>query len=498
MSKARPIMIQGTMSGAGKSLLTAAFCRIFTEDGYNVAPFKSQNMALNSYITEDGLEMGRAQVVQAHACGRKADVRMNPVLLKPSTDIGSQVIVKGEVVGHMPAAEYYAYKTALIPVIQDCYDELAADNDIIVIEGAGSPAEINLRENDIVNMGLAELVDAPVLLVGDIDCGGVFAQLYGTAELLEPSEKARIRGLLINKFRGDPAILKPGLSMLEEKTGIPVLGVIPYLHVDLDDEDSLAPRLTQEAASAPLDVAIIRLPRISNFTDFSPLEAHPAYRIQYVSDASLLGEPDLIILPGTKSTAADLLWIRETGMEEEILSRYAAGTPVLGICGGYQMMGRVLKDPDRVEGDQPEVPGMDLLPAETVFSAAKTRTRVSGETTGAFCPGTGLVAYEIHNGVTEVSGEPFCKIRAGEQAAYSDDGCVSGLAAGTYLHGLFDSGELTEAMAEWLCQRKGIPYVKADPHNHLLYEQDQIRLLAEEVRKSVDLSAVYGILGLEE
>jgi adenosylcobyric acid synthase len=423
---------------------------------------------------------------------------MNPILLKPSSDTGSQVIVNGEILGQMSAVDYFAYKKKLIPEILEAYESLAEENDIIVIEGAGSPAEINLRQDDIVNMGLAELVDAPVLLAGDIDRGGVFAQLYGTTELLQPEEKVRIKGLIINKFRGDVDILRPGLTMLEEKTGIPVVGVVPYVRVDVDDEDSLAPRLTQEAASALLDVAIIRLPRISNFTDFSPLEAHPAYRIQYVSDASLLGEPDLIILPGTKSTAADLLWMRETGMEEEILSRYAAGTPVLGLCGGYQMMGRVLKDPDRVEGDQPEVPGMNLLPAETVFSAAKTRTRVNGETTGAFCPGTGLVAYEIHNGVTEVSGEPFCKIRAGEQSAYSDDGCVSGHAAGTYLHGLFDSGELTEAMAEWLCQRKGIPYVKADPHNHLLYEQDQIRLLAEEVRKSVDLSAVYGILGLEE
>lgn len=498
MSKALPLMIQGTMSGAGKSLLTAAFCRIFTEDGYNVAPFKSQNMALNSYITEDGLEMGRAQVVQAHACGRKADVRMNPVLLKPSTDIGSQVIVKGEVVGHMPAAEYYEYKTELIPVILECYDELAADNDIIVIEGAGSPAEINLRENDIVNMGLAELVDAPVILVGDIDCGGVFAQLYGTAELVEPNEKARIRGLLINKFRGDPAILKPGLSMLEEKTGIPVLGVIPYLHVDVDDEDSLAPRLTQEAESAPLDAAVIRLPRISNFTDFSPLEAHPSFRVRYVSDASMLGQPDIIILPGTKSTAADLLWMRKTGMEQAILALHKSGTPVLGICGGYQMMGTVLKDPDRVEGEEPEVPGMDLLPAETMFSPQKTRTRVTGETSGDFCPGASLDAYEIHNGVTNVSGNPFCRIRTGEGEPYHEDGCVSGLAAGTYLHGLFDSGELTEALAEWLCTRNGIPYVKADPHNHLLYEQDQIRILAEAVRNAVDLSAIYGILGLEE
>ena len=275
MSRAKCIMVQGTMSGAGKSLLCAALCRVFAQDGYRVAPFKSQNMALNSFVTRDGLEMGRAQVVQAQAAGIEPDVRMNPILLKPSSDVGSQVIVNGEVRGQMKAADYFRHKKQLIPDILTAYNSLAEDVDIIVIEGAGSPAEINLKADDIVNMGLAKLVDAPVLLAGDIDRGGVFAQLYGTVELLEPEERARIKGLIINKFRGDVEILRPGLTMLEEKTRLPVLGVVPYLNVDIEDEDSLSQRLDVKNVVKPLDVAIIRLPRLSNFTDFISLEQHP-------------------------------------------------------------------------------------------------------------------------------------------------------------------------------------------------------------------------------
>ena len=289
MSRAKRIMVQGTMSGAGKSLLCAALCRIFAQDGYRVAPFKSQNMALNSYVTRDGLEMGRAQVVQAQAAEAEPDVRMNPILLKPSSDTGSQVIVMGEIRGQMSAAEYFRYKKQLFPEVLAAFDSLAAENDIIVIEGAGSPAEINLRSGDIVNMGLALRVNAPVLLAGDIDRGGVFAQLYGTVALLQPEEQAQIAGLVINKFRGDLDILRPGLSMLEERAGKPVLGVVPYLKVDLDDEDSLAPCLTQESSHKPLDAAVVRLPRISNFTDFTPLEDHPQIGVRYVDDPRKLG-----------------------------------------------------------------------------------------------------------------------------------------------------------------------------------------------------------------
>ncbi len=375
MKRAKCIMVQGTMSGVGKSLLCAGLCRVFAQDGLKVAPFKSQNMALNSYVTHAGLEMGRAQVVQAQAAGRQADVRMNPILLKPSSDIGSQVIVNGEIRGQMSAAEYFKMKRQLIPDILTAYNSLAEENDVLVIEGAGSPAEINLRSHDIVNMGLAEMVDAPVLLAGDIDRGGVFAQLYGTVALLEEKERARIGGLIINKFRGDETILRPGLAMLEEKTGIPVLGVVPYLPVKVDDEDSLAPCLENQAGKKALDIAVIRLPRISNFTDFSLLDEHPAMGVRYVQSVRELEAPDLVILPGTKSTLSDLLWLRQSGLEAAVCKLAHRGTPVLGICGGYQMLGETLADPHGTE-EGGEMRGMGLLPASTVFSNRKTRTRM--------------------------------------------------------------------------------------------------------------------------
>ena len=308
---AKLIMVQGTCSNAGKSLLCAALCRIFRQDGYRVAPFKSQNMALNSFITADGREMGRAQVVQAEAAGIAPDVRMNPILLKPTSDVGSQVIIMGEAHGNRTAREYWGHKKALLPVIKEAFDSLAAENDIIVIEGAGSPAEINLKQDDIVNMGLAKLVDAPVLLVGDIDRGGVFASLYGTVKLLDEDEQARIRGLVINKFRGDVEILRPGLTQLEELTGKPVLGVVPYGHFDIDDEDSLSERMETKSAPALVNIAVVKLPRLSNFTDFSALSRVPGVGVRYADRPAQLEGADLIILPGTKSTIADLRWLRE-------------------------------------------------------------------------------------------------------------------------------------------------------------------------------------------
>ena len=382
MSRAKCIMVQGTMSGAGKSLLCAGLCRVFRQDGWRVAPFKSQNMALNSYVTRQGLEMGRAQVMQAEAAGIQPDVRMNPILIKPSSDTGSQVIVNGEIRGQMTAAEYFRYKKQLIPEVLAAYESLAAENDLIVIEGAGSPAEINLRADDIVNMGLAELVDAPVLLAGDIDRGGVFAQLYGTVALLQPEERARVKGLIINKFRGDPEILRPGLAQLEELTGIPVLGTVPYLHVDVDDEDSLAPCLEQRESHKPIDIAVVRLPRISNFTDFLPLECHPLLGVRYVSRADELGVPDMVILPGTKSTMADLLWMRENGLEAAVQKLASRGTPVLGVCGGYQMLGEEIPDLHGAEGALTALRGMGLLPCKTAFEPEKTRTRVGARVIG--------------------------------------------------------------------------------------------------------------------
>ncbi|MEG1384770.1 MAG: cobyric acid synthase, partial [Oscillospiraceae bacterium] len=361
---AKSIMIQGTMSNAGKSLVTAGLCRIFKQDGLRVSPFKSQNMALNSFITRDGFEMGRAQVMQAEAAGTEPSVLMNPILLKPTNDTGSQVIVNGEVVGNMSASDYFKYKSKLVPDIMRAYNELSRTNDVIVIEGAGSPAEINLKKDDIVNMGLADMVDAPVLLVGDIDRGGVFASLYGTVALLEPHERARIKGIIINKFRGDAEILKPGLRMLENLTNIPIVGVIPYLNADIDDEDSLSDRFAASDKKRAVDIAVIRLPRISNFTDFNALERHPQLGIRYVKSASELGNPDMIILPGTKNTMEDLKWLRQNGLETLVKKYAASGLPIVGICGGYQMLGETLSDPHGVESGG-EMRGIGLLPTAT-------------------------------------------------------------------------------------------------------------------------------------
>ena len=344
---AKTIMIQGTMSNAGKSLLAAGLCRVLKQDGYRVAPFKSQNMALNSFITKDGGEMGRAQVVQAEAAGIEPDVRMNPILLKPTTDVGSQVIVNGRVQGNLPAMEYYRRKRDLIPAVMEAYESLAREYDIIVIEGAGSPAEINLQENDIVNMGLARMVDAPVLLVGDIDRGGVFAQLYGTVALQSEEDRRRIKGVVVNKFRGDRAILEPGLKTLEELCGVPVAGVVPYLHVDIDDEDSLSERFGRDKEPRLIDIAAIRLPRISNFTDFSPFERYENVSLRYVERARDLRAPDMIVIPGTKSTIADLQWLRQSGLEASIQKAASGGTLVFGVCGGYQMLGRHISDPEK-------------------------------------------------------------------------------------------------------------------------------------------------------
>ena len=491
MSKARCIMVQGTMSGAGKSLLCAALCRIFAQDGYRTAPFKSQNMALNSFVTRDGLEMGRAQVVQAQAAGVEPDVRMNPILLKPSSDIGSQVIVNGEVRGDMPAKEYFRRKKALIPDILRAYDGLASEFDIIVIEGAGSPAEINLKADDIVNMGLAKLVDAPVLLAGDIDRGGVFAQLYGTVELLEPDERARICGLLINKFRGDVEILRPGLAMLEEKTRLPVVGVVPYLKVDIEDEDSLSDRLQQKNAVKPLDVAIVRLPHISNFTDFMPLEQHPLLGVRYVQAARELGMPDLIILPGTKNTVNDLLWLRQCGLETAVQKLARRGTPVLGVCGGYQMLGGMLDDSAGTESGRPQtLRGLELLPTRTVFTLEKRRAQVTATAAAPFA-GAALTGYEIHTGRTTVEGAPFCTLEDG-----TPDGCVQGSVFGTYLHGLFDSGELTEKLAALLCRRKGLAPETVAPLTMQAYREQQFDLLADGVRRALDMPAIYAAMGL--
>ena len=488
MSRAKCIMVQGTMSGAGKSLLCAALCRIFAQDGLRAVPFKSQNMALNSFVTKDGLEMGRAQVVQAQAAGVEPDVRMNPILLKPSSDVGSQVIVNGEVRGQMKASEYFRTKRQLVPDILKAYDSLAEEADVIVIEGAGSPAEINLKSEDIVNMGLAEMVDAPVLLVGDIDRGGVFAQLYGTVALLEEDERRRIKGVVVNKFRGDRAILEPGLKTLEQLCGIPVAGVIPYTHVDIDDEDSLTERFDRSKERKLLDIAVIRVPRISNFTDFSPFEHYENVSLRYVDQVSDLHQPDMILLPGTKSTIADLLWLRQSGLEAAVLKAADAGTLVFGICGGYQMLGRTVSDPEQVEAaGVTEINGLGLLEMDTEFRGEKVQTQTRGVFHGVEGMLSGLnglayEGYEIHMGRSQQQMPAL----TGSRNVY-----------GSYVHGIFDVPGITDTILKALCARKGVSFDALATFDACGYRERQYDLLADVVRGGLDMSFVYQVLRRE-
>ena len=532
---AKVIMIQGTMSNAGKSFLAAGLCRIFKQDGLRTAPFKSQNMALNSYITRDGLEMGRAQVMQAEAAGIEPEAAMNPILLKPTSNMGSQLIVNGEVRGNYPAAEYFKMKKSLIPDIMDAYNSLASRFDVIVVEGAGSPAEINLRENDIVNMGLAEMLDAPVLLAGDIDRGGVFAQLYGTAALLTEAERERIRAFVINKFRGDKEILKPGLSMLYERIRIPFAGVIPYMDVDVDDEDSLSERLTEKHGTGPLldrsshaafaKISVIRLPRISNFTDFNALERLPGIALSYVSRLEELTGSDLIILPGTKNTMGDLKWLRQNGLEAVITRMAGKGIPVIGVCGGFQMLGTSLSDPHGVE-EGGTMRGMELLPIRTIFAEKKTRTRVNGTAAGFSNDGVPVKinGYEIHMGETiRDGGQPFSWIQYengeniaamatdsdarsgyktdsnpnGAPAGGKEDGCISGNVFGTYVHGVFDTEEMQHAIRYFLAERKGVhpeTYENGETFSMAKYKEEQYDKMAKIIRGNLDLDMIYRIL----
>ena len=505
---AKAIMIQGTMSNAGKSLVTAALCRIFHQDGKRVNPFKSQNMALNSFITAEGAEMGRAQVVQAEAAGVKPSVLMNPILLKPTSDSGSQVIVNGVAIGTMPAVEYYKFKTKLIPDIMKAYNTLADQSDIMVIEGAGSPAEINLKAQDIVNMGMARMAKSPVLLVADIDRGGVFASIYGTLMLLDPEERAMVKGVIINKFRGDVSILKPGLDMLEEKTGIPVIGVLPMMNVDIEDEDSLSERLTQvKSKNALIDIAVIKFPRMSNFTDFNVFELIEGVSLRYVKSTEELGNPDMIILPGTKNTIDDLKWMRQNGLETAVLHKANNGTVVFGICGGYQMLGRSLSDPFGYDSGHAGsiTTGMALLNTETEFVENKRTIQMKGHfnrVEGIFSglSGREFYGYEIHSGITKLEetkalnmvepinekAEPFAEgsqtVRGGMQVY------------GTYIHGIFDGEGIAAKIVEALLARKGLSMDDVKVIDYQKYKQHQYDLLAQSVREHLDMEKVYEIV----
>lgn len=492
---AKTLMIQGTGSGVGKSVLVAALCRIFWKDGRNVAPFKSQNMALNSFVTTEGLEMGRAQVMQAEACGLVPSVKMNPVLLKPSGDTRSQVVLMGKPIGEREAGRYYADRAELLPKIASAFEGLASEHEIIVIEGAGSPAEINLRSVDMVNMAMARLAKAPVLIVGDIDRGGVFAWMKGTFDLLTEAERPHVKGFVINKFRGDLSLLEDGLRMFEEMVGVPVLGVIPFFRdIHLDEEDAVPiDSVRPSAVEGGIDIAVLYLPHISNFTDFLALAHEPDVSVRYVARPEHLGRPDLIILPGSKNTIEDLLRIRRVGLEEAVLQRAKDGTPVVGICGGFQMMGRLVEDPEGVETNEGSVPGMSLIPVRTVMAGTKETVQVSLRTAEqAFTEGgIALRGYEIHMGRT---------IPEEDLPALFDGGSPSSPSVvaqdrfiGTYVHGLFDSDAFRLSFLNRLRSRKGLPR-RESSFDYQAFKCEQFDRLEAVVRESLDMAAVYRIL----
>jgi len=498
-------MLQGTSSHVGKSILTTALCRIFRQDGLTVVPFKAQNMALNSYVTKDGGEMGRAQVAQAEAAGLDPAVEMNPVLLKPTGNASSQVIVLGRPVGNMSASEYHAgYSRKLLGVIEESLRKLQQRFDVVVIEGAGSPAEVNLKANDIVNMRIAKLAPAPVLLIADIDRGGALASIVGTLELLEPDERELVKGVIINKFRGDIRLLEPALEFITAKTGKPVAGVIPYLDaLGIDDEDSVSLD-DKQAVSAEIEIAVLRTPKISNFTDFDALAGEPGVAVRYVRQGERLGRPDMIILPGSKNTTEDLLYLKEQGYDREIIGQVAAGTPVVGICGGYQMLGREIRDPQHTESDFERVEGLGLIDAVTVFAADKVTHQVTASSADHAFLGAGysddnLTGYEIHMGRTEFFSpvRPAFTItcRSGQAAAH-DDGVVrpDGLVMGTYIHGIFDNDGFRRAVVNALRQRKGLTPLAAGMSTRQRKEAAYDRL-ADVVRGSLDMELIYRILG---
>ena len=491
------IMIQGTMSGAGKSLIAAGLCRVFTRAGYKVAPFKSQNMALNSFVTKEGLEMGRAQAMQAECCRREPLACMNPVLLKPTDDKGSQVIVNGRVVGNMRAVEYFKYKTKLIPEIQKAFDKLRENSDIIVIEGAGSPVEINLKKNDIVNMGLAEMTGATVLLVGDIDRGGVFAQLIGTLDLLNADERERVGGLIVNKFRGDISLFESGVKMLEEKSGKKVLGVVPFTDVDLEDEDSLSDRFLKRDRKN-FDIAVIRLPHISNFTDFDVFEQSDDISVRYVSDPALLKKPDMLMIPGTKNTIGDLRWLKEKGFDSRIKQLKDEGCVIIGICGGYQMLGLKVSDPEGCEcGGEEE--GLALLPVNTVMSGAKKRTQFEGKIEhpdGVLkgLSGRRILGYEIHMGESVLS-DSF----EGDVCGFTSDGsgyCV-GNVYGTYVHGIFDADDTAAALVKAVADERGADVDTSAIIDYREFKETQYEKLADALEQSLDMKLIYELMGMD-
>lgn len=500
------IMVQGTGSNVGKSILVAALCRIFKQDGLSVCPYKSQNMALNSYITMDGKEMGRAQVLQAYAAGIEPQVYMNPILLKPSSDHNCQVIVNGEVYSNSSAKEYHNLKPKFSNMLKEEFEKIEKQFDVIVMEGAGSPAEINLRDRDIVNMGMAELVDAPVVIVGDIDKGGVFASLVGTMVLFSDDERKRVKATIINKFRGDIDILTPGIEMLEERTEVPNLGVVPHFRLQLEEEDGAVEEINTEIKNK-IDVAVVMLPHISNFTDVDAIKAEEDISVRFITSLNEFKNPDLLVIPGSKNTIGDLNYLRESGLEDKIKHYEKQGGMVLGICGGYQMLGKTLDDPHNIESMSETTEGLGILDAHTIFEKKKITTRVNAELLPYGAEKLSidtikddLYGYEIHMGTTTYGekGKPLFNItsRNGEAGAW-EDGAINekGNVMGTYIHGIFDGISFREALMNKLRINKGLDLKKSGRYEAL--RERELDKLADIVRKSLDMNKIYDIIGIK-
>lgn len=479
----KPIMIQGTLSGAGKSIVTTGLCRVFKEAGYKVAPFKAQNISLNSYVTADGLEMGRAQVVQSEACGLAADVRMNPILLKPTGMKGVQVVAFGKVVGNMTINEYGAYKEKIRPRVKETYESLLAENDIVVIEGAGSPAEINLGfENDLVNMGMAKMAKAPILLVGDIDRGGVYAALYGTVMLFDEPERSYFKGLIINKMRGKLSVLDKGNDRLSALLKLPMVGVLPYLEMDIEDEDSVSDRFKGSTQMGQINIGVLKFPSLSNFTDLAVLERMKNVAVHYVDSLKQWSGFDFIILPGSKNTIRDLKWLKERGLDKAILKDAHHGIPVLGICGGYQMLSEKVTDPFGVEEGGSEK-GLGCLRGETVLGEEKVLKQVSGninKVSGVFSSLHNLpfVGYEVHMGETTKGAYPLV----------SQHNCY-----GTYIHGILDSKAVVDEVIRILMEKNGFEAVEKSVDIND-YKEEQYASLSMNIRQYLDMDLVYAIL----
>lgn len=504
------IMVQGTASNVGKSVVVCGLCRAFARRGFSVAPFKSQNMALNSFVTREGLEMGRAQVSQAYASYKEPHVLMNPVLLKPTTDVGSQVIVKGRPVGMMSAREYQGYKRTLLPQVIEAYGQLAAENDIVVIEGAGSPAEINLRADDIVNMGLAEALDVPVILVADIDRGGVFASILGTLELLEPHERSRVIGSVINKFRGDVSLLEPGIVQIEKRARTSILGVVPYVELDLDDEDSLSEKLVARKAPqdpALIDIAVLKLGKLSNFSDFTAFGRYENVCLRYVTrpeEIEGVSRPDALIIPGSKNTIIDLQHLRARGFEPAIRSYVEAKGALVGVCGGFQMLGQEIKDPQEVESFGVQTTGLGYLPLATTLRKRKTLRQFAEVTPllpGALEPLSCCVVsgYEIHHGETRLVDQDaraacaqplvslFAKPARRNDATLVGAGLANARIFGMYVHGLFDSTEFMRAFLAWCAPHKTPKIKEGIAGTYEEYVDEQLNSLAITIERSLDL-----------